>query len=29
MLKIKVSSDFSKTPGGRLKIEGYYSGEEF
>lgn len=29
MLKIKVSSDFSKTPGGRLKIEGPYSGEEF
>lgn len=29
MLKIKVSTDFSKTPGGRKKSEGTYSGEEF
>lgn len=29
MLKIKVSIDFSKTPGGRKKSEGAYSGEEF
>lgn len=29
MKKIKISEDFSKTPGGRLIIEGDYSGEEF
>lgn len=29
MLKIKVSTDFTKSPGGRLKSEGNYSGEEF
>lgn len=29
MLNIKVSSDFTKSPGGRLMCEGKYSGEEF
>ena len=29
MLKIKISNDFSETPGGRYKTEGKYSGEEF
>ena len=27
--KIRVSSDFSDTPGGRFKVDGPYSGEEF
>lgn len=26
---LKISDDFSKTPGGRLKDEGEFSGEEF
>ena len=29
MIRIKISSDFSEIPGGRLKIEGKHSGEEF
>lgn len=29
MINIKVSDDFTKSPGGRYKEEGNYSGEEF
>lgn len=29
MIRIKISSDFSEIPGGRLKREGKHSGEEF
>lgn len=29
MIKIKISDDFSKTPGGRYINEGEFSGEEF
>ena len=29
MLKIKISDDFTKSPGGRLMSEGEYSGEQF
>ena len=28
-MRIKISDDYSKTPGGRYKDEGPYSGEEF
>lgn len=28
-MKIKISKDYSKTPGGRFKSEGAYSGEDF
>lgn len=29
IIEIKISKDFSDTPGGRYKSEGEYSGEEF
>ena len=29
MIKINIAQDFSNTPGGRYKVNGPYSGEEF
>ena len=29
MIQINIAQDFSNTPGGRYKVNGPYSGEEF